>query len=155
MFVSRLAPAARGARKGRGAETTAQFGNHEPTQQQEGAGSAQPRWVEVCGPMATGGWDEAILQLEQASASTAARVDALDQITLICQQREWELGGQDAHELIGALRDRLSDSNWCALGLGACALAPLPGRPQRPPPSPAGARARAPAPALRPPSPAR
>ena len=107
---------------------------------------AAPLGREVCGPMATGGWDEAILQLEQASASTAARVDALDQITLICQQREWELGGQDAHELIGALRDRLSDSNWCALGFGARALAPLPERPQRPPPAPVGARARAPAP---------
>ena len=55
-------------------------------------------------------WHAVLQQME--APTPAMRTDAIDQVTVMLQQREWELTSRETQELVGALRERLGDSNW-------------------------------------------
>ena len=59
-------------------------------------------------------WHAVLQQME--APTPAMRTDAIDQVTVMLQQREWELTSRETQELVGALRERLGDSNWYANG---------------------------------------
>ena len=57
-------------------------------------------------------WHAALRQLRESPAP-AERSEAIDQITELLQQADWQLpDGNLGTEIIGALRERLSDTNW-------------------------------------------
>ena len=55
-------------------------------------------------------WSAALQQLE--AATPQLRSEAIDQLTELLQQTDWVLPDGLEGEVMTALRDRLSDSNW-------------------------------------------
>ena len=55
-------------------------------------------------------WSAALQQLE--AATPQLRSEAIDQLTELLQQTDWVLPEGLEGEVMTALRDRLSDSNW-------------------------------------------
>lgn len=68
----------------------------------------------ACG-MATAhtAWTAALSQLRDAP-QPAERSEAIDQITELLQSSDWQLPDALGVEVVAALRERLSDTNWCA-----------------------------------------
>ena len=55
-------------------------------------------------------WETALQQLQ--APMTHLRTEALDSITVILQDSDWQLPPGSEAELIHALRERLFDTNW-------------------------------------------
>ena len=58
-------------------------------------------------------WTAALSQLRDAP-QPAERSEAIDQITELLQSSDWQLPDGLGVEVVAALRERLSDTNWCA-----------------------------------------
>ncbi len=77
-------------------------------------------------------WASTLAQLE--AQTPQHRSDALDQVTELLQQNDWQLPAGLAAQLIAALRERLTDDGWCAAPpRGSPRPAPLAPMPRRPP----------------------
>ena len=60
-----------------------------------------------------GAWAAALEQLKTATIPNL-RSEAIDQMTELLQEDDWALPEGLGVEIVAALRDQLSDTNWCA-----------------------------------------
>ena len=96
-----------------------------------GEGSPKPR---VASPLS---WESTLQQLE--APTPQQRSEAIDLVTELLQESEWQLPEGRGNNFVVALRNRLTDSNWwvpyAALSPGAVTRGPLVWLPSEFPPN--------------------